>query len=140
MAKPIFSGRSVVGLFRESTSFRTPCMDPGLALTPVPAAVCRAGGTAGSLCVWPPVGPGRLVWFTPGFPFPESFQGGWVLGTFSRFDSFLQPILRDEAAASGRSASRSHWQMGARGLCRCHFALGPPTSAGAHISPKNTPK
>lgn len=137
MAKPIFSGRSVVGLFREPTSFRTPCMDPGLALTPVPAAVCRAGGTAGSLCVWPPVGPGRLVWFTPGFPFPESFQGGWVLGTFSRFDSFLQPILRDEAAASGRSASRSRWQMGTdggTGALPLSLRFGPPhLSWGSHF-------
>lgn len=71
MAKPIFSGRSVVGLFREPTSFRTPCVDPGLALTPVPAAVCRAGGTAGSLCVWDPA-----AWCgsLQGFPFPNRFR------------------------------------------------------------------
>lgn len=63
------------------------------------------------MCVYTCLGSDHLVCFTPGFPFPKSFRDGCSLGTFSRFDLFLQPILRGKAEANTDSANRSRSQM-----------------------------
>ena len=54
------------------------------------------------VCVYTCLRSDHLVCFSPGFPFSKSFRDGCSLGTFSRFDLFLQPILRGKAEAKYR--------------------------------------
>lgn len=78
-----------------------------------------------SVCVCAPcLGSDHLVCFSPGFPFAKSSRDGCSLGTFSRFDLFLQPILHGKAEAQTDSANRSRLETEGAGFIHCRFIVG----------------
>lgn len=77
------------------------------------------------VCVCAPcLGSDHLVCFSPGFPFAKSSRDGCSLGTFSRFDLFLQPISHGKAEAETDSANRSRSETEGEGFIHCRFIVG----------------